>query len=241
MPSDATGYIEVDVDGKKYYAAVENGTASVSVPGLTTGKHNVTVTYSGDDKYTKISKSATVTLTDPVYALSGNNLNVVYSANGVYKVLVTVDGAPAAGKTVTINFNGKNYNVVSDAKGYGTLKLNTKEKPKTYTITATINGVSVKNTIKVKHVIKAKNKKAKKSKKLKLKVSLKKVNGKYLKGKKLKLKFKGKTYKAKTNKKGKATFTIKKKVMKKLKKGKKYKYTVTYGKDKVTKKIKIKK
>ena len=69
---------------------------------------------------------------------------------------------------------------------------------------------------------------------------MKKVNGKYIKGKTLKLKIKGKTLKAKTNKKGVATFKVKKNVLKKLKVGKKYKYTVIYGKDTVTKKLTIK-
>ena len=75
----------------------------------------------------------------------------------------------------------------------------------------------------------------------KVKVSLKKVNGKYLKGKVLKIKFNKKTYKVKTNKKGIATWKVKKSMLKKLKVGKKYKYKVTYGKDIVTKKLTIKK
>ncbi|MEE0925213.1 MAG: hypothetical protein U0L35_05870, partial [Methanobrevibacter sp.] len=73
-----------------------------------------------------------------------------------------------------------------------------------------------------------------------IKVSLKKVNKKYLKNKKIKIKFKGKTYKVKTNKKGVATWKVKKSMLKKLKVGKKYKYKVTYGKDVVTKKLTIK-
>ena len=235
LPSDATGYFEVDVDGKKYVVPVENGTASITVPGLSAGDHNVTVKYSGDSKYNSISKSTTLNLKEPVAKLSENKyIKVVYSGKATYKVRLTLDGKPAAGKTVTINFNGKNYNVVTDSKGYATLKLDTKVKPKKYTVTATYKDVKVTSKVKVKHVIKAKNKKAKKSKKLKLKVKLKKVDGKVLKNKKVKLKFKGKKYTAKTNKKGKAKFTIKKKVMKKLKKGKKYKYKVYYGKDKVS-------
>jgi len=67
------------------------------------------------------------------------------------------------------------------------------------------------------------------------------VNNKYLNGKKITLKLNGKTYKAKTNKKGVATFTIKKNNFNKLKIGKKYTYKVTYGKDVVNKKITIKK
>ena len=68
-----------------------------------------------------------------------------------------------------------------------------------------------------------------------------KVNGKYLKAKVLKIKFNKKTYKVKTNKKGVATWKVKKSMFKKLKAGKKYKYTVTYGEDTVTKKLTVKK
>ena len=243
LPVDATGFLIVDVDGTKYVAALENGSASITVPALSEGQHNVTVTYTGDGKYSSASKSTTLSVKKPVYKITNNkDVKAVYSAKASYKVLVTRNGkAVGAGEKVTIKYNGKTYTVKTDSKGYATLKLNTKVKVKKYTITAEYKGVKVTNKVTIKHVIKAKNKKAKRSKKLKLKVKLYKVNGKYLKGKKVKLKFKGKTYKAKTNAKGKAKFTIKKKVMKKLKKGKKYKYKVTYGKDKVTKKIKVKK
>ena len=60
-------------------------------------------------------------------------------------------------------------------------------------------------------------------------------------GKTVALKFNGKTYKVKTNKKGVATFTIKKSVLNKLKVGKKYTYKVTYMKDSVNRKITVKK
>ena len=256
LPSDAGGYLEVDVDGTKYAAPLNNGSASVTIPALAPGNHNVTVKYTGDDKYTPVTKATTLNVTDPVYKISNNkNVAALYSAKATYKVLVLRDGkAAGAGEKVTFKFNGKTYTATTDKNGYATLKLNTKVKVKKYTVTAKIKGASVKNTVTIKHVIKAKNKKigkkskkakkskkSKKSKYIKVKVSLKKVNGKYLKGKKITIKFKGKKYKVKTNKKGKATWKLKKTVVKKLKAGKKYKYTVTYGKDKVTKKIKVKK
>ncbi len=243
LPSNATGYLEVDVDGTKYVAALNNGSASVTIPALPAGNHNVTVTYTGDANYSPVSKATTLSVAAPVFNLSNNkNVNVVYSAKANYKVLVTRDGkAVGAGQTVTFKFNGKTYTAKTDSKGYATLNLNTKVKVKKYTITATYNGVTVKNTVNVKHLIKASNKKIKKSKKVnKIKVKTNKVNGKYLKGKKLTLKIKGKKVKAKINKKGVATFKLKKSITKKLKAGKKYKYTVTYGKDKVTKKVKVK-
>ena len=248
LPADAGGYLEVDVDGTKYVAPLVNGSASITVPELSEGKHNVTVTYTGDDKYTKVVKSNTLNVNSsasaPVYKITENkDVSAIYSATASYKVLVTKDGkAVGAGESVTIKYNGKTYTVKTDSKGYATLKLNTKVKVKKYTITAEYKGVKVTNKVTIKHVIKAKNKKVKKSKKVtKVKITLNKVNGKVLKAKKLKVKFKGKTYKVKTNKKGVAKWKVKKSMLKKLKVGKKYKYKVTYGKDVVTKKLTIKK
>ena len=67
-----------------------------------------------------------------------------------------------------------------------------------------------------------------------------KINGKLIKGKKITFKFKGKTYKVKTNKKGIAQKTLKKNIIKKLKKGKKYTVKVTYLKDTIKTTVKVK-
>ena len=240
----ATGNLTVTVDGKDNYTeALANGSASVTVPGLSQGDHNITVTYSGDAKFSNLTKDTTFHV--PVVKLTKNkDLTVLYTAKSYYKVLVTADGkAVAAGEKVAIKFNGKDYTAKTDKNGYVSFKLPTvAPKSAKYTITATYKGIKVSNKVKVKSIVKAKKVKVKKSKKVnKIKVTLKKVNGKYLKGKKLKLKLKGKTLKAKTNKKGKATFKVKKNVLKKLKVGKKYKYKVTYLKDTVTKKLTVKK
>jgi len=69
-----------------------------------------------------------------------------------------------------------------------------------------------------------------------LKAKLKKK----LKGKKIIFKFKGKKYTAKTNKQGIAKVTIKKKVIKKLKKGKKYTVKISYLKVSIKTKVKVK-
>ena len=244
LPHDATGNFTVVVDGKVAgNASLVNGSASVTVSDLESGNHNVTIMYSGDDKYSAIAKNTTLFVV-PVYKITENkDITMLYSAKTPYKVLITKDGkAVGAGESVTITYNGKTYNVKTDANGYATLKLpDVKPNKATYAITATYNGVTVQNKVKVNSIIKASNKKVKKSKKVtKVKVTLKKVNGKYIKGT-LKIKFNKKTYKVKTNKKGVATWKVKKSMLKKLKVGKKYKYKVTYGKDTVTKKLTIKK
>ena len=75
------------------------------------------------------------------------------------------------------------------------------------------------------------------AKKLTIQATLK-INGKAVKGKLIKFKFNKKSYKARTNAKGVAKITVKKSVLKKLKKGKKVTYTATYGK--ITKKVTVK-
>ena len=248
LPNNATGNLTVYIDGKNYTTPLVNGSATITVPGLADGEYNTTISYTGDKNYLPITKNTTVTIKtvkDPVYGITGNkDIQMLYTAKTPYTVLITKDGkAVGANEVVTIKFNGKTYNVKTDKNGYATLKL-PDAKPKTgkYTITATYKGITVKNTVTVKHIINAKNKKVKKSKKVtKVEITLKKVNGKVLKNKKITIKFKGKKYKVKTNKKGKAIWKVKKSMLKKLKVGKKYKYTVTYGKDTVTKKLKIKK
>ncbi|MBR3149246.1 MAG: hypothetical protein IKF64_03670 [Eubacterium sp.] len=80
----------------------------------------------------------------------------------------------------------------------------------------------------------------KSAKSVKVKATLKK-NGKAIKNKKITFKFNGKKYTAKTNKKGVATITVKKKVLKKLKVGKKITYTATYNKTTVKRTVKVKK
>lgn len=169
------------------------------------------------------------------------DLTQSYTQNKLFKVRAyTADGnITGAGQKVTFKVNGKTYIGKTDAKGYASFKVNL--KPGTYKVTTSYGGVSRTNKITVKSIVKAKNVNVKiTAKKLKIKVALKKVNGKYLKGKKITLKFKGKTYKAKTNKNGVATFKIKKNVLNKLKKGKKYSYRATYLKDTVKKTVRVK-
>ena len=128
--------------------------------------------------------------------ITGNkDVVMLYSAGTAYKVRVTIDGKAVVGEYVTFKFNGATKKVKTNSKGYATYKIPTvKPKSSKYAITATYKDVTVKNKVKVNSIVVAKNLKAKKSAKvLKIKVTLKKVNKKYIKGKYVTLKFKGKT------------------------------------------------
>ena len=130
--------------------------------------------------------------------------------------------------------NGKEYfhsntkRITVNAKSSSTPTSTPTTTPTTKTPTPAKITLTLK-TVKVK----------KSAKKIVLQVTLKQGNP--LKGKKVTFKFNGKKYTAKTNKNGIAKVTIKKNVLKKLKVGKKIKYTATYNKVTVSKTVKVKK
>ena len=147
------------------------------------------------------------------------------------------------GEIVDIYANTIHYVAKTDKDGYARLKINLNPKKYTFyaeykTFKTNNNKIVVKQTLKfVKKTVKVK-----KGKKIVLKAKLKWNNGRSIKGKKIVFKFKGKKYSAKTNKKSIAKVTIKsKKVLKKLKKGKKYKYSASYKTNTVKGKVNVKK
>ena len=137
---------------------------------------------------------------------------------------------------ISFKIASKTYNVKTDENGVFKIKLNL--KPATYTATGKYLGNNFKAKITIKHILSLSKVKVKKSaKKLVLTAKL----AKKIKNKKITFKFNGKKYVAKTNKKGVAKVTIKSKVIKKLKVGKKVKYSATYLKDTVKKSVKVSK
>jgi len=241
LPEDANGEVYMMVDSIIYLnSTVNNGTINpIALTNISPGNHIIFIYYTGDNKYQPMNKTFNITI--PVITLKGVDLTVLYSGQLLYKVQVLSDGKNITdGTSITIIFNNNKFTVQTKG-GYATLLLQSELKPDTYKVTANYTNITTTNNIVIKNIINAKKlKKLKKSKKVnKVKASLIKVDGKYLKGKKLTLKIKGKKVAtAKTNKKGTATFKIKKKKLKKFKKGK-YTASVIYGQDIYNKKIKI--
>lgn len=231
--------IDVTFDGQKIkdMGTDENGYIGVVIyAGNSIGKHILKLV----NPETKEELSITVNI---LSRFSGNaNVNMYYYDGHVYKVRVRDDLGNFVGKNqiVTFKIGKKTFKVKTDAKGYATLKIPNTITPGKYTISATFAGQAVKNKLTVKQVLKLTKVNVKKSaKKIILKATLK--NGsKALKSKKVTFKFNGKKYTAKTNKKGLAKVTIKSKVLKKLKVGKKVNYQVTYLKNTVKRTVKVK-
>ena len=177
-----------------------------------------------------------------VVRIHADDLKVYYNSGKYYKAVITISPSEYGEyMPVVFKINGKKVASVKTSE-YGVAKFKITQKPGTYKVRIELSGAYAEYKITVKHAISLKTVKVKKSaKKLVLKATLKKVNSKSVKNKKIVFKFKGKKYTARTDKKGVAKVTIKKKVLKKLKVGKKVTYQATYLKDTVKKTVKIKK
>ena len=185
------------------------------------GEYDVAVLFNGTDVYAPKTIQGSIYISPrPVEIKSTATTTVLLTAikSGYYYKITLVDylGSPVANKTVTVKFNGKSKNYVTNANGVinyklaasktGTQKItiafkdaNYTEASKTATIKITKQAsklVVVKQTLKVKAKVK------------KYAIVLKDNKNKAIKKAKLTLKVKGKTFKATTNNKGKAVFKI---------------------------------
>lgn len=150
--------------------------------------------------------------------ISASKVTALYKAKKyLVATLKTNDGKLIKNANIIVNINGKKSVLTTDSNGQVKFSTN-KLVPKTYTAVISFAGNAkyVNSSAKVKVVIKkltpkfvAKKKTFKvKTKTKKYTVTLKNNKNKVMKNKKVTLRVKGKTYKAKTNKKGKATFKI---------------------------------
>ena len=233
----AGAMVTFTIDGKATTAITDDdGIAKVEIIDVP-GTYELTTTYNNQT----YKNTVTVNLNPSTCKITENkDIKVDYDGGKYFTVkIVSQDGKVAAsGVSVKFTINGKATTVTTDKNGVAKIKIT--DIPKKYTMTTIFNGKSVKNTVTVKQVLKTKKVTLKKTaKKLTLKATLK-INGKLQKGKQITFKFNGKTYKVKTNKKGVAQKILNKKIIKKLKKGKKYTVQVTYKKDTIKTTVKVK-
>jgi hypothetical protein len=123
VPKDATGNVTVTIDGKDYVVPIVDGQAIMDISTLTTGYHNVSVLYPGDDYYDSktvekvINKTHCLLITAPevVKYYSGPERFVVYLKDN--------DGKNVDGINVKITINGRTYERTS-SNGQASIALN---------------------------------------------------------------------------------------------------------------------
>ena len=242
--------VNVNINGKDYYALIQNGEASLTVSFDKSGSYLLMAEYESN----KVTSSASSFSFEVVgqdikkdTVISGDDISVVYGGNGNLQVtLRDVNGNLIANEMVVFRINGKSIFIKTNSNGQASLAVNL--VPNVYDATVSYGGSGDYNgaTKKLTVVIKKATPKLTASKKTfkrkvktkKYAITLKDNLGKVIKNAKVTLKVKGKTYRATTNAKGKATFKIKN-----LKKKGKFKATVRFAGDSyynaVSKKVQI--
>ena len=106
VPSDATGQVLIDIDGVGYYINVTDGSGTIEIPRLAAGEYNVTLTYTGDDKYLSSSNTTTVKVSKLESFVIPMAHNIIVGENENIHLLVPED----ATGTVTVIIDGEEYN-----------------------------------------------------------------------------------------------------------------------------------
>ena len=154
LPSDATGNLTVTVDGKNTYTqALVNGSATVTVPKLSAGSHTITVSYSGDENYSSISKTSNINIAQKTTPDTGKTTKKVASKiiakkktfkakKKVKKYTITLKAGkkPIKKVQVTLKIKGKTYKAKTNAKGKATFKIKKLTKKGKYTAVIKFKG-----------------------------------------------------------------------------------------------------
>jgi hypothetical protein len=125
LPIDATGNVTFTVDGENYTAKVENATATLFIPQLCVGVHNITTTYNGDNKYDPMTKKGSITILPNDVILAADNVVMLYH-DGTRLVAKLTDtfGKPLTNTVLFFTINGMMYNRTTDVNGSASMALN---------------------------------------------------------------------------------------------------------------------
>ena len=123
FPDDATGEVILTVDGEKYSRKVEN--ATVTIPQLSVGIHNITATYRGDNKYNSAVKQGSITVLPNDVILTSDNV-VMFYHDGTRLVAKLTDtfGNPIANEVLSFVLNGVTYNKTTNNNGSASISIN---------------------------------------------------------------------------------------------------------------------
>ena len=106
LPDDVNGNVTITVNGKNYVAVVKYGVASVTISDLAKGNYNVSVKYSGDNKYLPSENTTQFSVAKVSdYNVTVDIVDIIEGENATVTVVVPDDGTGE----VIINIDGKEY------------------------------------------------------------------------------------------------------------------------------------
>ena len=142
FPSDATGEVMVEIDGKFYTGRIVDGKVVLDVGNLSAGNHNANVYYFGDGKYSPSTRTMVFVVkettnnnqqntpvTPPAVTKKTSKITAkkkTFKANKkVKKYVITLKSGktPIKNVQVTIKIGKKTYKAKTNAKGKATFKI----------------------------------------------------------------------------------------------------------------------
>ena len=117
-PSGVAGDVKLTIDNKTYTEKISDGVVKFTIPNLTAGKHEISVTYAGNYKYLSSTSSTSINVSrfDSTTHVSVNDINA--GENAVINIAVSNGTSGVA----SVRVGDMSYNVaVVDGKGTLTL------------------------------------------------------------------------------------------------------------------------
>ena len=150
---NATGNVSASVNGKAYAAPINDGQATITVPGLAENA-TAAINYPGDDKYNPAVTTVNITVNRNTVTINAENLTKYYKDPQKFTVTVTdAKGQVAPNKTVDITINGVTYKRTSDENGTASLNINLGAGE--YPVSVAVDDVVVNSTVIVMSTIDA--------------------------------------------------------------------------------------
>lgn len=147
--TDCTGVVGVYINYNFYELNLTNGVAEFTVK-FDKGTNYVFVYYEGDRYFEDASWNTTLGVADEFVFIGENSTGYEYNDFSYSVRLIEVNGIPMPGRTVTVDFKGKKYNITTDDNGYALFGLNLAKGK--YDISAIYKNSTIFNTITVKEV-----------------------------------------------------------------------------------------
>ena len=147
VPEYATGDITVTIGNKTIKAPIKDGKVVIDLSDVPAGDYNLTVSYSGDDKYSGFDVVVPVSIGSE-FQLIAENLTKYYHGTERFAVKV-VDGKGnhISGAEVKIFLNGVTYTRITDENGSASIGVNLESGE--YIATVSCNNTTVEATITV--------------------------------------------------------------------------------------------
>ncbi|WP_458453251.1 hypothetical protein [Methanobrevibacter sp.] len=109
LPNDATGNVNVTINGKTYPGRIVNGSIVIDIDDLPNGNYNGTVHYSGDENYSPSDKPINISINYSDVVDPENPMGDITNAETDNEGSVVIPFPEDAKGEVTITINGQNY------------------------------------------------------------------------------------------------------------------------------------